>query len=222
MLEAIFYAFIFPIAMLYGLHRSLLKIIDSEESIPVASFIFNIDRTPVSASTIKATRSNLLKALSEYPEDACRMIAISGLALAMCFIVDIALFSRTEQLLSAEGVAFVKNNQQFLSFSLYGLSAVIAFYGVAFGFLSEKLKNRIYRELNSLESAEDHYINSLDHIIKNLPAPYNEQFETYTKTVAFYKRKLTVAEIDIARKIINNHVRQKEEQETSPPEIFIP
>ncbi len=222
MFEAIFYALLFPVAMLYGLHRSLLKVLAGEDSIPIASSIFNINRMPVSASTINAMRSNLFRALSEYPENACRMIAISGLAMTMCFLVDIAIFSRTEQLLSDVGVAFVKSHHTILSFSLYGLSAVIALYGAAFGFLSEKIKTRIHRELNCLESAEEHYLNSINHIIKNLPSPYDNQFLTYSKTVEFYKRKLTVAEIDIARKIINNHARQKEEQENSPPEIFIP
>lgn len=222
MFEAIFYALLFPVAMLYGLHRSLLKILADEDSIPIASLIFNIDKPPVSAETIKAMRGKLLKALSEYPENACRMIAISGLALAMLFMIDIALFSRTEQLLSSDGVAFVKKYQPELSFCLYVLSAITAFYGAAFGFLSEKIKNRIYKELNSLESADEHYQNSIEHIVKTLPSPYDSKFDTYSKTVGFYKRKLTVAEINIARKIINNHSQQKEEQNKCPPEIFIP
>lgn len=222
MFEAIFYALLFPVAMLYGLHRSLLKILADEDSIPIASLIFNIDKPPVSVATIKAMRGKLLKALSEYPENACRMIAISGLALAMLFMIDIALFSRTEQLLSSDGVAFVKKYQPELSFCLYVLSAITAFYGAAFGFLSEKIKNRIHKELNSLESADEHYQNSIEHIVKKLPSPYDSKFDTYSKTVEFYKRKLTVAEINIARKIINNHSQQKEEQNKCPPEIFIP
>lgn len=222
MLEAIFYAILFPVAMIYGLHRSLLKILDNEGAIPVTSSIFNIDKPPVSVATINTMRGKLLTALSEYPENACRMIAISGLALAMCFMIDIALFSRTEQLLSSDGVAFVKNYQSLLSFCLNTLSAVMILYGIAFGFLSEKIKNRIHSELNGLEPAGDHYHNSLNLIIEKLPPPYNGKFETYSKTVEFYKRKLTVAEINIARKIINNHSRKKEEQDNCPPEIFIP
>lgn len=222
MFEAILYAVVFPLAMLYGIHNNFLKILRSEHSITSSSSIFKIDKPPVSAATIREAKKRLHRDLSEYPESACRMIAVSGLALAMNFIVALALFSKTDKLLSEAGAVFVKHHEELLSFSINTCSLIIAFYVIAFGFLSEKIKNKIYSELRELEDADEHLLNSIDHILTLLPFPHNTSFETYSKTVNSYKRKLTKAEIAIVRNIVENIIQREDQQAKCPPEIFIP